>query len=134
MRVETSGGASIAKPTARRSKPSTGLQPGAGTSVRIRGPSPPSWSGGTGPSTLFIIPLMVQAGAVRKLTFLGSDLGDYNAPLLALSFPGQVTPAAFPGAMGRVLAACCKAFPGTGMTLSLLPRCPKRSARRPIRS
>jgi CelD/BcsL family acetyltransferase involved in cellulose biosynthesis len=35
---------------------------------------------------LFIFPLAVTAGRVRRLTWLGSDLCDYNAPLLAENF------------------------------------------------
>ena len=34
-------------------------------------------------ATLFILPLAVTPGAVRRLTWLGSDLCDYNGPLLA---------------------------------------------------
>lgn len=34
-------------------------------------------------ATLFIMPLAVTPGAVRRLTWLGSDLCDYNGPLLA---------------------------------------------------
>ena len=35
---------------------------------------------------LCIIPLAIELGLVRRLTFLGSDLCDYNAPLLAVDF------------------------------------------------
>lgn len=35
---------------------------------------------------LFLLPLAVTPGAVARLTFLGSDLCDYNAPLLAPDF------------------------------------------------
>ena len=44
---------------------------------------------------LFLIPLAVQPGLVRRLTFLGSDLCDYNAPLLAPDFSALVEPAKF---------------------------------------
>ena len=43
----------------------------------------------------FIIPLAVEPGFVRRLTFLGSDLCDYNAPLLAANFSESVTPSEF---------------------------------------
>ena len=36
-------------------------------------------------ATLFILPLAVTPGMVRRLTWLGSDLCDYNGPLLARS-------------------------------------------------
>lgn len=45
---------------------------------------------------LFLIPLAVSPGLVRRLTFLGSELCDYNAPLLARDFSDHVTPAQFP--------------------------------------
>ncbi|MCC7346397.1 MAG: GNAT family N-acetyltransferase, partial [Variibacter sp.] len=35
---------------------------------------------------LFIIPLAVSGGVLRRLTFLGREVGDYNAPLLAPDF------------------------------------------------
>jgi CelD/BcsL family acetyltransferase involved in cellulose biosynthesis len=44
---------------------------------------------------LFLIPLAVAPGVVRRLTFLGSDLCDYNAPLLAPDFSDQVKPPQF---------------------------------------
>src|SRR5262249_9716965 len=40
-------------------------------------------------------PLAVMPGLVRRLTFLGSDLGDYNAPLLARDFSEYVKPEDF---------------------------------------
>lgn len=44
----------------------------------------------------FILPLAVErAGAVRCLTFLGSELADYNAPLLAANFAAAVEPGQF---------------------------------------
>jgi CelD/BcsL family acetyltransferase involved in cellulose biosynthesis len=35
---------------------------------------------------LLLLPLAVEPGLVRRLTFLGSDVSDYNAPLLAPDF------------------------------------------------
>jgi CelD/BcsL family acetyltransferase involved in cellulose biosynthesis len=46
-------------------------------------------------ATLFILPLAVTSGAVRRLTWLGSDLCDYNGPLLAKEFSSQVPPEQF---------------------------------------
>lgn len=39
-----------------------------------------------GGKTLFLLPLAVGGGMIRRLTWLGSDLCDYNAPLLAPEF------------------------------------------------
>src|SRR5262245_14702086 len=39
---------------------------------------------------LALLPLAVTGGLVRRLTFLGSDLADYNAPLLAPDFAALV--------------------------------------------
>jgi CelD/BcsL family acetyltransferase involved in cellulose biosynthesis len=44
---------------------------------------------------LFLLPLAVEPGLVRRLTFLGSDLSDYNAPLLAPDFSAGVPPDRF---------------------------------------
>jgi CelD/BcsL family acetyltransferase involved in cellulose biosynthesis len=41
----------------------------------------------------FIVPLGVERGALaRRLCWLGQDLCDYNAPLLARDFSARVTP------------------------------------------
>ena len=48
---------------------------------------------------LFILPLATRrARLARELTFLGRDLGDYNAPLLAPDFPRSSAAANFPAA------------------------------------
>ena len=44
---------------------------------------------------LFILPLAVMPGAVRRLTWLGSDMCDYNGPLLATACASQLTPERF---------------------------------------
>jgi len=46
-------------------------------------------------ATLFILPLAVTPGMVRRLTWLGSDLCDYNGPLLAKACASRLTPARF---------------------------------------
>jgi CelD/BcsL family acetyltransferase involved in cellulose biosynthesis len=48
-----------------------------------------------GGSMLFLIPLAVTPGVVRRLTFLGDELCDYNAPLLAPDFADYVRPEQF---------------------------------------
>jgi CelD/BcsL family acetyltransferase involved in cellulose biosynthesis len=44
---------------------------------------------------LFVLPLAVMPGAVRRLTWLGSDMCDYNGPLLAAACASQLTPERF---------------------------------------
>jgi CelD/BcsL family acetyltransferase involved in cellulose biosynthesis len=39
---------------------------------------------------LFLVPLAVEPGAIRRLTFLGEALCDYNAPLLARGFAARL--------------------------------------------
>src|SRR5215470_16787904 len=43
----------------------------------------------------FLLPLAVAPGAVRRLTFLGDDLCDYNAPLIAPGFFARAEAADF---------------------------------------
>jgi len=50
--------------------------------------------GGDG-ELLFLLPLAVVPGLVRRLTWLGSELCDYNAPLLVTGFGNQVPPGHF---------------------------------------
>lgn len=52
--------------------------------------------GGGAGAILFLLPLAVgSAGLVRELTWLGSELCDYNAPLLAPTFSGRIDRAGF---------------------------------------
>ena len=44
---------------------------------------------------MFLLPLAVIPGMIRRLTWLGCDLCDYNAPLLAPDFEKTVTPDCF---------------------------------------
>ena len=45
---------------------------------------------------LFLLPLAVRAaGLARELTWLGSELCDYNAPLLAPAFSARIDRARF---------------------------------------
>jgi CelD/BcsL family acetyltransferase involved in cellulose biosynthesis len=46
-----------------------------------------------GKQPLFVLPLAIEKrGSVRRLTWLGSELCDYNAPLLIANFSDRVTP------------------------------------------
>lgn len=40
---------------------------------------------------LFIMPLQIESGVLRKLSFLGSDLNDFNCPLLAADYATRAT-------------------------------------------
>lgn len=52
--------------------------------------------GRRGGAVLFLLPLAVARGMLaRRLTFLGQDLGDYNAPLLTRDLARFVTPEQF---------------------------------------
>jgi CelD/BcsL family acetyltransferase involved in cellulose biosynthesis len=62
---------------------------------RRTGVTPAIVVGRRGGELLFLAPLAVVPGLVRRLTWLGSDAGDYNCPLLAKDFTAQVTPAQF---------------------------------------
>jgi CelD/BcsL family acetyltransferase involved in cellulose biosynthesis len=46
-------------------------------------------------AVMFLIPLAASRGIVRRLTWLGSDLCDYNAPLLARDFSDRLAPGRF---------------------------------------
>jgi CelD/BcsL family acetyltransferase involved in cellulose biosynthesis len=50
----------------------------------------------TGGKTAFILPLAVEPrGSAKRLCWLGQDLCDYNAPLLARDFSQRITPGRF---------------------------------------
>lgn len=54
----------------------------------------------------FLLPLAVEpSGAARRLCWLGQDLNDYNAPLLAKDFAQRVTPERFVDAWREARAA-----------------------------
>jgi len=58
-----------------------------------------------GDDVLMLLPLAVQRGAfARQLTFLGQDLCDYHAPLLAPDFASAVGPEGFPTLLREILA------------------------------
>jgi CelD/BcsL family acetyltransferase involved in cellulose biosynthesis len=57
-----------------------------------------------GGEPLFLMPLALVPGVVRRLTWLGSNLCDYNAPLLAADFSDHVTAAEF----GELWSGICR--------------------------
>lgn len=61
--------------------------------------------GRSGARMLFLMPLAVGPGLVRRLTFLGSDLCDYNAPLLARDFAQHVSSERFPALWRTIVMA-----------------------------
>ena len=64
-----------------------------------------------GDDILMLLPLGVQRGAfARRLMFLGQDLCDYNAPLLAADFASAVGPNGF-GALWREIRELFRAAP-----------------------
>lgn len=70
--------------------------------------------------TLFILPLAVVPRVCgRVLTFLGSDLGDYNAPLLAPDFTRQVPDA--PALMRRMFERLRAHVPYDAIVFERLP-------------
>jgi CelD/BcsL family acetyltransferase involved in cellulose biosynthesis len=52
---------------------------------------------------LFLFPLAVEGDSLRRLTWLGSDLCDYNAPLLAEDFSRAVPVGCFPQLWRQIL-------------------------------
>jgi CelD/BcsL family acetyltransferase involved in cellulose biosynthesis len=63
----------------------------------LTGAQPAIVAGRQAGAVLFILPLAVVPGAVRRLTWLGSDLCDYNGPLLTAACASQLTPERFRG-------------------------------------
>ena len=75
--------------------------------------------------TLFILPLAVTPGAVRRLTWLGSDLCDYNGPLLAKACASQLTPERFQE-LWREICRRLQSNPRTRHDLVQLTKMPER--------
>ena len=78
-----------------------------------------------GGETLFILPLAVTPGAVRRLTWLGSDLCDYNGPLLAQACASQLTPERF-GDLWREICRRLQSDKRTRHDLVELTKMPER--------
>jgi CelD/BcsL family acetyltransferase involved in cellulose biosynthesis len=72
---------------------------------------------------LFLFPLAVEPGAVRWLTWLGSDLCDYNAPLLAKGYSARVPAEEFP-ALWRDIGRALQLRPGHRFDLVALTKMP----------
>jgi CelD/BcsL family acetyltransferase involved in cellulose biosynthesis len=81
--------------------------------------------GRRGDETLFILPLAVTPGAVRRLTWLGSDLCDYNGPLLAKACASALASERFP-ALWREIGRCLQADARTRHDLVELTKMPER--------
>jgi len=71
---------------------------------------------------LAMLPLaVVRRGLLRELTWLGSDLCDYNAPLLAPDFARRLDAAAFAALWRRVLEAIAARAPFDIVRLEKMP-------------
>ena len=82
---------------------------------------------------LFLLPLAVRpAGFARELTWLGTELCDYNAPLLAATFSARIDAARFM-ALWENIARACKTIRACATISSIWKKCRKRSARNKIR-
>ncbi|HZL40183.1 MAG TPA: GNAT family N-acetyltransferase [Pseudolabrys sp.] len=80
---------------------------------------------------LFLLPLSVTAsGFARELTWLGSDLCDYNAPLLAPGFAEQFDRARFI-AVWRDITANLQSHPHLGFDLTHLSKMPEMVGAQP---
>jgi CelD/BcsL family acetyltransferase involved in cellulose biosynthesis len=76
-------------------------------------------------ATLFILPLAVTPGMVRRLTWLGSDLCDYNGPLLAKACASRLTSEGFL-ALWQEIRARLQTDPRTRHDLIELTKMPER--------
>ena len=88
---------------ARFFKASIGWRPGSAISACSTACGPPSWSGATARG--YPIPAAAvgpPAGFVRELAWLGSELCDYNAPLLAATFSARIDPERFMALWGNI--------------------------------
>jgi CelD/BcsL family acetyltransferase involved in cellulose biosynthesis len=74
---------------------------------------------------LFLLPLSVRAsGFARELAWLGSDLCDYNAPLLAPDFSQRFDAAGFP-ALWQTITDMLQSHPRLGFDLIKLSKMPE---------
>jgi CelD/BcsL family acetyltransferase involved in cellulose biosynthesis len=82
-----------------------------------------------GDDVLMLLPLAVQGGTfARRLTFLGQELCDYNAPLLAPDFAGAIEPRRFAD-LWREIRALLQEHLRRATIRSPSKKCPRRSAR-----
>jgi CelD/BcsL family acetyltransferase involved in cellulose biosynthesis len=79
---------------------------------------------------LFIIPLAVEPGFVRRLVWHASDLCDYNAPLLATDFASEIDSAGFAGLFAEIRRAIA-ARPGLAFDAVSLTKMPETVGNQP---
>lgn len=92
----------------------------------LSGVTPAVVIGRRGGEVAFILPLAVQAGTLaRKLTFLGQDLCDYNAPLLAPDFSAHAGRESFARLWANILALL-QATPALGHDIVALAKMPAK--------
>jgi len=77
-----------------------------------------------------LLPLAVQQGFARRLTFLGQDLCDYNAPLLAPDFASVAGPDGF-AALWRDIRATLQATPALRHDTIALAKMPETIGAQP---
>jgi CelD/BcsL family acetyltransferase involved in cellulose biosynthesis len=78
----------------------------------------------------FLLPLAVRPGLVRTLTFLGEDLCDYNAPLIAPGFSTHLDAAGF-AALWSEIRARLQELPELGHDLIRLTKMPETIGAQP---
>jgi CelD/BcsL family acetyltransferase involved in cellulose biosynthesis len=83
-----------------------------------------------GGDIVMLLPLAVQQGFARRLTFLGQDLCDYNAPLLARDFGSAVGPDGF-AALWRNIHATLQAMPALRHDTIALAKMPETIGAQP---
>src|SRR5688572_24167817 len=92
----------------------------------LTGTTPAIVVGRQGEAIVFILPLAVEPrGFVRRLTFLGHDLCDYNAPLLAPDFAAAVGPNGF-APIWREIRQLVQATPGLHHDTIVMEKLPER--------
>jgi CelD/BcsL family acetyltransferase involved in cellulose biosynthesis len=93
---------------------------------RLIGVTPAIIIGRHGDDVLFILPLAVEPRRfVRRLTFLGHDLCDYNAPLLAPDFSAVIGANGF-GPIWREISSLLRATPGLRHDTIVIEKLPER--------
>ena len=95
-------------PTAPCSRHSTGCRRGSGTSACIEGVKPAVVIGRHGGTILFLLPFALETnGFVRKITWLGSCLSNYNGPMVAQRFFAAREPRRNSPRSGGKFNSCC---------------------------
>jgi CelD/BcsL family acetyltransferase involved in cellulose biosynthesis len=86
--------------------------------------------GKRGDAVVFLLPLAVTNGWTRRLTFLGQDLCDYNAPLLARDFATLAGPEGF-AALWRQIQQRVQGTPGLRHDVIAFEKMPERIGAQP---